>query len=318
MIKIIVNELMDKDKSLVNPLLKAKVLASRIGNKPLAEWIENELNGYEKEKTPKYRTVNANAICDIYINGVPYKQKTPFPVLFLPNDEMREFFMKLQLSDGIESIENYFVDGNDTIYKPLGVDFENIITKAIKEKGFFGKIHNLSITTYKTEVIQAVSAIRNKFLNLMLELETEFPEVDDVSSESKEIKEDISNRITIIMAENNYTTGDGSNIVSGNNNQTNFSSGDNNTQTISLENQQEVKDVITQIKELIESNEFEEKEDAQLEVQRVENQLAKENPKTSVIQQSLGALKDIFTSVSANIISGPVIESITQVLGSIG
>ena len=317
MIKAIVNELMDKEKSLVNPLLKAKVLASRIGNKPLADWVENELNGYDKDKTPKYRIVNANAICDIYINGVPYKQKTPFPIFFLPSDETREFFMKLQLNDGIESIENYFVDGNDAVYKPLGVDFENIITKAMQENSFPGKIHNLSISAYKTEVIQAVSAIRNKFLNLMLELEKEFPGVSDISDESKEIKEDISNKITIIMAENNYTTGDESNIVSGNNNQTNFSSGDNNTQSISIEQQQEVKDVITQIKEILESNEFEEKEDVQLEIRRVENQLAKESPKTSVIKQSLGALKDIFTNVSANIISGPVIESITQVLGSI-
>ena len=320
MIKKIVEELIDKKNSLINPLLKAKVLASRIKNKSLADWVEKEINGYKNESIPDYRIVNANAICDIYINGSPYKVSTPFPISFLKDKKIREIFTTIELRDGVESMENYFLDGNDSITRPLGVDFENAITLAIKENGFVGRIHNLSISTYKTEVIQTISVIRNKFLNLMLEIEADFPDVEDITSEPENIKQEISNTITIIMAKNNYITGDGSNVVSGDNNQTNFSSGDNNTQTNTLDNKEKerVEMVIEEIKNFIKSNEFEDKEEAFLEVQRIENQLSKDQPKKSVIQQSLNALKDIFTGVTANILSGPVMESITKTLQIIG
>lgn len=319
MIKKIIDELSQTEKSLVNPLLKAKVLANRLGNVELLNWVDRELTGYENTP-PKYRIVKTKMTCDISIRGMMYKEDTPFPVLFINDKELQNFFMQFEIKDGIETIENYFVGGNDTLLKPLGVDFDSIITKHLQENNFQGRVHNIQISSYKTEIIQCLSTVRNIFLNLMLELEKEFPNVEDISQESQEVKQDISNKITIIMAENNYTTGDGSNIVSGSNNNTNFASGKNINQefVINYAQKEQIKTVLEQIKDFIETNDFEDKEDAKLELQRIENQVSKDEPKGTVITQSLDALKDIFTNVTANVISGPVIETITNLLSTLG
>ncbi|PZD76651.1 hypothetical protein [Mesonia sp. K7] len=319
MIKEIIDELTETEKSLVNPLLKAKVLANRLGNTELLNWVDKELKGYVGTP-PKYRIVKTRMTCDISVGGMIYKENTPFPVLFLNDKELQNFFMQFDIKDGIETIENYFVGGNDTLIKPLGVDFDSIITQHLQKNNFQGRVHNIQISSYKTEVIQCLSNVRNIFLNLMLELEKEFPDVEDVSKEPQDVKEEISNKITIIMAENNYSTGDGSNIVSGSNNNTNFASGKNIRQNfvINTAKKEQIKTVVDEIREFIESNDFEEKDEAKLELQRIENQIEKDQPKGNVISQSLGALKDIFTSVTANLISGPVIESITKLLSSLG
>jgi len=319
MIKKIIDELTETEKSLVNPLLKAKVLANRLGNTELLNWVDKELKGYDGTP-PKYRIVKTKMTCDISVRGIIYKENTPFPVFFLNDKELQNFFMQFDITDGIETIENYFVDGNDTLIKPLGVDFDSIITQHLQENNFQGRVHNIQISSYKTEIIQCLSNVRNIFLNLMLELEKEFPDVEDVSKEPEDVKEEISNKITIIMAENNYSTGDRSNIVSGSNNNTNFASGKNITQNfvINTAQKEQIKTVAEEIREFIESNDFEDKEEAKLELQRIENQIEKDQPKGNVIYQSLGALKDIFTSVTANVVSGPVIESITTLLSNLG
>ncbi|MBK7490043.1 MAG: hypothetical protein IPI74_09620 [Bacteroidales bacterium] len=56
LINDIINELIDTEKSIVSPLLKTKVLASRLGNDVLLTWVSNELKGYEnKDELPDYR-----------------------------------------------------------------------------------------------------------------------------------------------------------------------------------------------------------------------------------------------------------------------
>jgi hypothetical protein len=50
LISKIINELIDSEKSLSNPLLKTAVLAHKIKNEQLAEWVNSELEGYKNEK----------------------------------------------------------------------------------------------------------------------------------------------------------------------------------------------------------------------------------------------------------------------------
>ena len=45
LISQIINDLIDEEKSLNSALLKTKVLASRIQNQNLLDWINNELSG---------------------------------------------------------------------------------------------------------------------------------------------------------------------------------------------------------------------------------------------------------------------------------
>ena len=46
LINYIINDLMDLNQPLEAGLLKTKVLATRIGNKELMNWINGEINGF--------------------------------------------------------------------------------------------------------------------------------------------------------------------------------------------------------------------------------------------------------------------------------
>ncbi|MFN9898037.1 MAG: hypothetical protein ACK55Z_04405, partial [bacterium] len=61
MLTEIIDTLSDDTKSLTTPLLKVKVLATRIGNESLLKWVNNELDGYKtSDSVPEYRKAKGN------------------------------------------------------------------------------------------------------------------------------------------------------------------------------------------------------------------------------------------------------------------
>ena len=65
-IEQIIEELSDSSKSLTNPLLKARVIASRIGNHGLEKWVNDELAGYGADNLPNYRIAISTTTCSIH------------------------------------------------------------------------------------------------------------------------------------------------------------------------------------------------------------------------------------------------------------
>ena len=65
----IINELVDSNESLSSPLLKTKVLATRLKNEELLSWVNHEVMGYSDEvELPRYRKYTAD-IKGTYIIG---------------------------------------------------------------------------------------------------------------------------------------------------------------------------------------------------------------------------------------------------------
>ncbi|MBF4465869.1 hypothetical protein IRZ99_11440 [Flavobacterium sp. LC2016-12] len=59
----IINELIDTEKSVSSPLLKTKVLASRLQNATLLNWVTKELKGYDcLSELPDYRKFEGNIV----------------------------------------------------------------------------------------------------------------------------------------------------------------------------------------------------------------------------------------------------------------
>ena len=79
LIQDIINELVDSELSINSPLLKTKVLASRLQNDELLIWVTNELKGYDNDgDLPSYRKFNGNII-GTYINGSMQYTSQPVP-----------------------------------------------------------------------------------------------------------------------------------------------------------------------------------------------------------------------------------------------
>ncbi|CAM1364017.1 AbiTii domain-containing protein [Tenacibaculum xiamenense] len=219
LISQIINELIESEKSINGALLKTKVLASRIQNKELLDWVNRELNGYSSTKDlPEYRKNITSYLKGNYVNGNVKYTNQPIPTIGL--DEI--FQKKLQsteFQDSITALEN-LINKNDssTLASPLRAEIVGMIEENWIEMGNpYLQLMNVSKIISKSAIVEVVSKVRNKLLDFMLKVDEEFggfTEIKDLKEKQKEIST-IMNQ-TIIN-----TSGDGNVVNTGDKNKVN-------------------------------------------------------------------------------------------------
>ena len=216
----IINDLVDDSISLQRSLLKTKVLASRINNKTLLNWVTSELEGYNEPDsiTPTYRKTASNVIGS-YINGRAQYKNVAIPIYGLSKD-FEDFLTKFDLPSGIQTIES-MINQNDTgrVQYGLPAELQKIIENNIRANGnpYFQiiEVHKEASTAFLTEII---ATVRSKLLDFALELERTFGIEVDIVALSKKDKS-INEKITSIMNQTIInTTGHGNIISTGNEN----------------------------------------------------------------------------------------------------
>jgi len=104
LINDIINELIDTEKSISSPLLKTKVLASRLQNEVLLNWVSNELKGYDTAgDLPDYRKYSG-IITGTYINGHMQYNDQPVPTVGLKR-ELEKMLRSINFYQSISSLE---------------------------------------------------------------------------------------------------------------------------------------------------------------------------------------------------------------------
>lgn len=218
MIKEIIDLLSDDEKSLSTPLLKTQVFAKRIGNEKLYNWVTQELNGYDPHgEVPSYRLAKVNPFATLTNYAYSY-QDQPLP-LSIFNDDIIQAILSFKIDSGIKAIEEIASGRNGhTVVKPFGVDFDAMLTREAKKNGAKFKISNARIIITTSEFTNVIGKIRSKLLDLVLEVESEFPNIDEELN-NKISKEEVSNTVTNIMTQVNINTnGQGNVITAGSNN----------------------------------------------------------------------------------------------------
>lgn len=316
MINKIIDELSDYSLSLVSPLLKAKVIARRLENKNLTDWIDKELNGYkEDDELPEYRIASAISNCDIQ-QGYNHLKDTPVPISLIQNKTLRSIFTDFHLNQSVSTLENLEKDpAGDRLGKPFPADFWAFVTREINKTGAKLQCRNIEVFTHKSSITQTLTEIRNKFLDIMLDFEKDFAGRDITQLESEE-KRELSNQITIIMQQNNIkNTGSGSAINVGDDNQINSASGKNiSQQNLSQPEKEQVEKLIQLIKEFHAENDFQDKDDSEFELERIEKQIKKENPNVNIIKSSLEVIKNFAIGIASSATAGPLVEGITDLM----
>src|SRR4051812_16012368 len=95
----LIDEVSDqKNHSLSEVLLKAKVLASQLRGRKFKQWIDAEINGYGKDDTiPEYRIVHSTLIGEF---AGPFQARTRGPMSTAHLDpEHREYFNKQTIAN---------------------------------------------------------------------------------------------------------------------------------------------------------------------------------------------------------------------------
>lgn len=265
MISKIINELADKKVPLSEPLLKLKIVAKRTKNENLFNVVSKELEGYNPEDTlPEYRMATANSFATIQQGwNMYYHQPIPFTLF---NDKLKEIFTKFPISYGIEAMENIVSNcENDTIAKVFGADFAAFINSQARKAGLDATFGDIEITTHTSQVIGILGKIRNKFLDLALAIESDFPEIDKMLNEPLEENNEIKTKTNQYMAQINITnSGDGNVINTGSGNEINVSLNVNKNDINSLKESLRKIDVaendINEISEIIQKETYNVKE----------------------------------------------------------
>ncbi len=104
LIQDIINQLIDTEKSITSPLLKTKVLASRLQNDTLFNWVTKELIGYDNsDEIPDYRKY-LGSITGTYINGNMQYNDQPVPTVGLKK-EFENVIRSMNFNQSISTLE---------------------------------------------------------------------------------------------------------------------------------------------------------------------------------------------------------------------
>ena len=221
-IEQIIDELSDSEKSLTNPLLKTKVIATRIGNQDLITWTNDELSGYKDKELPAYRLGKTNITCTLQ-QGYNIQENVPLPLMVFDRKFVEEI-IKFKFNDSVQTLENQERDNkNGMIYKDFGPDMCAYMTKMAMEAGQRFAIVTMRLTVHVSQITQVLAEIRAKLLDFMLEVEKEFPNLDEIIKNKLVVKENVNEKLehiyhqTIINTSgygNTITAGEGNTVKS--------------------------------------------------------------------------------------------------------
>ncbi|HCN85274.1 MAG TPA: hypothetical protein DIT07_16890 [Sphingobacteriaceae bacterium] len=214
LISDIINDLVNDQISLTVPLNKTKVLATRIDNKILLDWVNLELKGYPNNGTiPLYRKTSGTLVGNFTNNGyLVSNYPLPLPEM---GEELDLQLKEFRMLDNIATLEGFLTSYNEHNNDSLISVFSDGLLRSIENimRNTNGPYFQLTSAGIKVPIhfsTQVLSAIKDKLLDFMLNLETEF----GIETEITDLKNNNA-KINYIMNNTINTTGDGNIINTG-------------------------------------------------------------------------------------------------------
>ena len=209
LLKDIQDAVVDSNSDLPTILRKCRILASRLKNTELKNWVQHELDGYPDEsELPDYRKAKSQSkghFSGPFGSGM---KNAPIPSISIP-EKFRHTIENLEIRQGISSL-NELVENSDG--KDLHSSWSHDLIPLVA-----GKIYeNMNLISAWREIpaaliIGILDTVRNRILNFVLEVEEETEETEDPTATSLP-KEKVNNIF------NNYIMGNVGNFASGSNN----------------------------------------------------------------------------------------------------
>lgn len=204
----ILKELANNQVSIEVALSRLLIIATDIGNTELFEWANNELNGYEKfDSLPEYRKINAPFIRYSGINGSFKITNQPMPLTWF-TQKTRDSLNPVGIFESIATIESIL---NEKEIQPRVRDLTFLAGEIYDTMGVSCfKISQIIDVSYYREIL---NKIRGKLLNIFIELDHAFGNLDDLDVDSSdEGKVEQINQKIIALIDKSIKIGDGNQI----------------------------------------------------------------------------------------------------------
>lgn len=232
LISDIINELVDTGRSISSPLLKTKVLASRLKNQELLSWVNSELDGYKgSDSLPDYRRFSA-VLTGTYINGNYKFNNQPIATIGL-NDNLAKSFHSANFLEGVATLEQ-LNQSKEGICMELSAEYVHLLEMNLVKRGNpYLQILNARKNIPAGALTQVLASIRSKLLDFMLRVDEEFGSITNIEDLRRQ-----NERLVTIMNNTIVNNGSGNIVNTGNkahiNATINISQGDKNTLSTTL------------------------------------------------------------------------------------
>jgi len=162
----LITALSSPQPSLIDALVKTKVLLHQLGRKDLVEWVNNEINGYSDDAPlPEYRVLDAQVKGNVTNNAYSYTDH-PLPTMHLEKAQ-RERLEKLEMRDSIAVLEGLAKNEKQGLQRPLPIEYGALFNKALSG-GY--KVQQAWCDIGIGRMAQIVAQVRSKLLDFLLEL----------------------------------------------------------------------------------------------------------------------------------------------------
>jgi len=175
LINRIIDLLSDEGSSLSEALLKTKVLLHQIGKKELAEWVNQELNGYtDRETVPDYRKLPAQVLANAS-NAAWRVSSHPIPTMHLP-EEMRTNFETAYFQNSLAVLEEFAKEESGHIAGPIPMECNGLLSQGL---GNNFKVERAWCQTSTHDVKGILTQVRSRLLDFILELRDQMGDISD-------------------------------------------------------------------------------------------------------------------------------------------
>lgn len=230
MIKELIRDLTYDNITLNQGLTRAKLIAYKIDNSELKNWIGNELNGYSSNKDlPSYRIIPCQSFGVVHN---PYYGKQQITLDFTNLD--KSFNKKINTYEVLQGVDNLEKQSarNTTGSVNLSIEFVKLCQRIFESEDLI----DIKRQIHFGQLGEIVGLVKQKLLDTLLDLDKEFPAFETNYLANMENKEKSSSII------NNHIYGD--------NTQTNVAIGDSNSQTINSDFSTKVENLLEELKNL--------------------------------------------------------------------
>ena len=212
----IIKELANSEIDLKTALKRAKIILSDLEDDEITQWVTYEIAGYpDNDLLPAYRIIQGS-LKGNYFLGAPTPRvqcsNSPLSTGDMPK-EIRDALLNVYLLEGVEALK-MLSDRQGDIGKSIPQEYCGLIQKYSKNPLITIITANVIIDPHM--VVNVLSVIENKLLDILMVLEKEFGSLDDldidISNKSETELQGVVKQISFIINDNSVTIGDGNKI----------------------------------------------------------------------------------------------------------
>lgn len=189
----LLKDLVRGKESIENILLRLKVILSDLDNELIINWIDGELQGYEKENVPGYR-IKKGELMGTYVLNYQYQYtNAPVPIEHVLDEERINQLKTITITDSITALQNVLNHESKDNY---GKIIPTTLCHYMSTEEF--QITGMRSVIASNHLDGIVSKVKAKLVDIVMELEKQFDNLDEMDIKSQ-VEEDQSKKEQVVL-----------------------------------------------------------------------------------------------------------------------